>query len=509
MIIQNKLFKKILLCAIIAIVAVSCKKQLDTNLKNPNGVVITLLSGKDVFAQALASSVTDKIGANINPTPVDNYDYATQWMGYWARTTAFAASGVQGQMETFTLNHTFANGIWQSLYHNIYDYNFIIDHSSPNSILPGAAKVIRTMLFQDLVDQFGNIPYSEAAQPGVSITPKYDSATVIYKDLIVQLDSAIASINASQSTPDDAADVMFAGSKPLWLAFANTIKLRILLRQVPNVYQPNDPYITSELSNVSSNGGFLGAGQDALIQPGFTDLTSQTQSPFWGTYGFQPGSTSGYQGNNFFIANSLMVAFFDSTNDPRIGYFYAKNPNGSYGGNFFGNSVNTVVNISPIGTGILKSPSMPAILFSASQSLFMQAEAAQRGMITGDYAALFKQGVEESFRYLGVPDATTAADNFISSSTNAVVNIGSSTNVLKTILYQKWVAECELDGLEAYSDYRRTGFPVFTTPSFGAPGLPFPKRLLYPESEYTQNIANVNSQNQQTSDINTKIFWGL
>ena len=31
---------------------------------------------------------------------------------------------------------------------------------------------------------------------------------------------------------------------------------------------------------------------------------------------------------------------------------------------------------------------------------------------------------------------------------------------LQTILYQKWVAECELDGFEAYSDYRRTGFPV-------------------------------------------------
>jgi hypothetical protein len=159
MIIQNKLFKKILLCAIIAIVAASCKKQLDTNTKDPNGVGINTISGKDVFAQALVSTVADRIGVNINPTPVDNYDYATQWMGYWSRTTAFAASGIQSQMETFTLNHTFANGIWQSLYHNIYDYNFIIGHSSPNSILPGAAKTIRAMLFQDLVDQFGNVPY--------------------------------------------------------------------------------------------------------------------------------------------------------------------------------------------------------------------------------------------------------------------------------------------------------------------------------------------------------------
>ncbi|HLI93259.1 MAG TPA: SusD/RagB family nutrient-binding outer membrane lipoprotein, partial [Puia sp.] len=383
--------------------------------------------------------------------------------------------------------------------------NFVISNSSPHSILPGAARIMRAMLFQDLVDQFGNIPYTQAAQPALTITPKYDSATAIYRDLVVQIDSGIAAIQASQSTVDDASDIMFKGSKSLWLAFANTIKLRILLRQVPNGDQA---YVGSEINTILQQGsGFLGAGQDALVQPGYTDATSQSQNPFWADYGFLPNGGGPAQNNNFFVANSFMVNFLNSTADPRLGYFYGKNSLGGYGGNFFGSSLTVSGELSPIGPGILQSPSMPALLFSASQSFFMQAEAVQRGLMPGNYQDLFKAGVEESFRYLGVPNAQAAADQFISSSASQFVNIAASTNPLETILYQKWVAECELDGLEAYCDYRRTGFPVINQVSAAAPGQPMPQRILYPETEYTQNTVHVMTENQQPSDLYTKIFW--
>jgi hypothetical protein len=363
---------------------------------------------------------------------------------------------------------------------------------------------MRAMIFQDLVDEFGNIPYSQACQPSVTITPKYDSATSIYIDLITQLDSGITLVNASQSTPDDASDIMFSGSKTAWVAFANTIKLRILLRQVPN---GNQSYVATELNNiVQQGGGFLVASQDASINPGYQDA-SQKQSPFWADYGFLPDGGGPNQNNNFFIANTTMINFLDSTSDPRLAYFYKTNSVGTYGGNFFGSGTTQSTLLSSIGPGILQSASMPAVIFSASQSFFMQAEAVQRGLLSGNYQSLFRQGVEESFRYLGVTNAIQAADNFISGSANGMVNIGISSNPLQTILYQKWVAECEMDGYEAYSDYRRTGYPYFSVPSYGAPGLTFPQRLLYPESEYTQNTVNVNAQNQTSADLYTKIFW--
>jgi hypothetical protein len=503
MYLRYKSILSLVFCGLIVITG--CKKKLDTNLDDPNGKGINDLSGKDVFAQALLSAVTNKVGANIS-TAADNYDYAQQWLGYWARNTGWASSGSQQQMETFGLNNSFSDGIWQSLYHNIYDFNFVISNSAAGSILPGASRVMRSMIYQDLVDQFGNIPYSKAVQPALTLTPAYDSATAIYKDLILQLDTAITSIQASTATADDASDIMFKGNKTLWLKFANTIKLRILLRQVPHGDQA---YVTTEIGKIVQQGsGFLGAGQDALVNPGFTDAALK-QNPFWGVYGFQPGSTSGYQNNNFFTANNVMLNFLDSVGDIRKGYFFAKNSQGGIGGNYFGETLSGSAVTSAFGPGLLPSPSAPALLFSASQSFFMQAELVQRGLMTGSYATLYKEGVEESFRYLGVPNGVATADAYLAGSANGMVNIAVSTNPLQTILYQKWIAECGLDGLEAWSDWRRTGYPFIAVPSYGVPGQPTPERLLYPESEYTQNAANVSLQNQVPSSIYTPLFWAM
>jgi len=497
-IIENKRSLSLLFGAVL--ILASCSKKLNTNLTDPNGLAISSLTGKDVFAQALNETVTNKIGTNISSFPGDNYDYAQEWMGYWSRNSGYSASGVGAHIEVYALIYSDADGIWQSLYHNIYDYNFVIGHSLANSILPGAARVMRAMIFQDLTDQFGNIPYSRAAQATIT-TPVYDSAAAIYKDLVVQVDSAITEISASQSTADDASDIMFKGSKSLWLAFANTIKLRMLLRQVPNVYAANSSYISGELSNITAQGGFLGAGQDATINPGYVDA-SEEQNPFWGDYGYEPGSTSGYQNFNYFGANTVIVDSLQAVSDPRLGYFF----NVASGGVYVGNPLGTPnVGASQLGKGLLQSPSEPALLFSASQSFFMQAEAVQRGMMTGNVATLFRQGVEESFRYLGVANPQSTADAFIAGSTDPGVNLAVSGNWLSTILNQKWVAECGLDGLEAYADYRRTGYPVLY--SAGAAAVP-QQRLLYPETEYTLNSANVNAQNEATQTATAiPLFW--
>ena len=496
--------KQLLFICVAAMAVASCSKELNTNQTDPNGLPIAQLKGKDVFAQAMVTVAQDKLGFNISDA-TDNYDYATQWMGYFARTTSFAPSGSQEQMETFGLTNSFSDGNWASNYHNIYDFNFVIANSSAGSILPGASRVMRAMLFENLVDQFGNIPYSQACQPSSTITPAYDDAATIYKALVTQVDSAIAALTASQSTADDAADIMFKGNKTLWIEFANTLKLRLALRLVPNGDQTYAGSVINSI--VTQGGGFLGAGQDALIQPGFVDQNLK-QNPFWANYGFLPGTTTPTQNNNFFIANTFMLNFLTSTNDPRIGYFYTMNSVGGFGGNYFGSGLTSTPQLSSIGTGILQSASMPALLFSAAQSYFMQAEAVQRGLMTGNYQSLFQKGVEESFRYLGVTNATAAADAFVAGSSSPFVNIVTSATPLQTILYQKWVAECELDGFEAYCDYRRTGYPVIATVSYAVPGVPMPKRLLYPETEYTQNTANVDAQHQTAADLNTKIFWG-
>jgi hypothetical protein len=135
----------------------------------------------------------------------------------------------------------------------------------------------------------------------------------------------------------------------------------------------------------------------------------------------------------------------------------------------------------------------------------MQAEAVQRGMMSGNVSTLFQEGVEESFRYLGISGYQTAADGWISGSSDPGVNLAKSGNPLYTILNQKWVAECGLDGLEAFSDYRRTGLPAL----YPAAATLLPQqRLLYPETEYTLNSINVNAQNEASQSATAiRLFW--
>ncbi len=89
--------------------------------------------------------------------------------------------------------------------------------------------------FQLLVDCYGDIPYSEALGRSLEATPVYDDAQTIYEDLIVQLTDAIALIKNAAGCPDvqnlATDDGMFGGDMEEWIKFANTLKLRILVRQ--------------------------------------------------------------------------------------------------------------------------------------------------------------------------------------------------------------------------------------------------------------------------------------
>jgi hypothetical protein len=491
-----------------SLIAASCSKKLDTNLHNPNSVTTNAISGKDAFSSALinTSYITN---ATAIPAGAGISTLTNEWMGVWARTTSYSASGTQYQVEAFQLVNSYGDNFWGAMYHNMADYDFAASKSAKGSILPGASKVMQCLIFQDLVDIFGDVPYSQALIPTVT-QPKYDAAAAIYADLPLKLDSAMDLINASTATSDDASDVMFKGDKASWLAFANTIKLRILLRQVPNAATAAS--LQPELSKTSSY-GYLGAGQDATVNPGFADAVNQ-QSPFWSVFGFQAGSTNPYQNNTFYIANQYLVDYLNATGDPRLAFIYTASPSGGFAGNFLGDAstAKPVADLSTIGSGVLKSPTMPGVILLATESLFLQAEAAERGLITGaDYHGLFNQAVAESFRYLGVPNAAGAAANYVSSSTDARVNPASASDPIQTIIYQKYVALSEIDGLEQWSDWRRTGYPDRTNPSTNPAANPnkLPKRLLYPQTETSLNPNNYGAEHQQNSDIYTKIFWGL
>lgn len=474
----------------------SCKKS-DFDINSPNPNQPSSVSPNYVLSAALVSSANLVLGGNAN--------FANGWMGYWATYGEQSPSVL-----SYNITSDFYSGNWDGTYVALENYKFIEDQSAPpnKAYFRAIAKMMKAFHFQRLVDLYNNVPYSDALVSTNSF-PKFDSAETIYKGLVDQLDSAVNIITTADALTVDnpgSSDVMFQGNMDLWVKFAHTLKLKMLMHLTE---MPGSPaYISANLTGLTTS-DFFGEGEDAGINPGYSNSSQAQQSPQWQNIGYTTnGSPTG--GNQYTRANSYAVSFYNATNDMlRIQLFYAQNGSGIIRGRAFGSSdvgqSNSI--ISGIGSGILSSPTMNAVILPAFESLFIQAEAAQRGFIPGDPAALFKEAVTESFRLLGVADYQNAAQVFYSQPSDKV-NIDASSNKINTIILQKWAALNGIDPLESYSDWRRLGIPsdlpVSVYPGTTATHIPF--RLLYPTSEFHYNAANVNAQGN-INQFTSKIFW--
>jgi Starch-binding associating with outer membrane len=481
--------------SIIIFYSASCsKKDFDINSPNPNQP--SEITPDLILPAALTSSANLSLGGDAN--------FLNFWMGYWAP---------YGEQSPAVLSYNLTSDTyaanWDDTYVTLEDYKIIVDNSrsAEDAYFLAIAKIMEVYHYQRMVDLYNNIPYSDALESTHSF-PKYDSASAIYKDLVKQLDSAVLIINgadpATANNPESS-DVLFQGDMSMWIKFDHTLKLKILMRQTETPDGPS--YITSSLAGLNAD-DFLVAGEDAGVNPGYSNATTTQLNPLWRNVGYNTdGSPS--SGYTYIRANSYAVDFYLNTNDPRVGQFYAVNADGIYKGRAFGSSDvgQGGNNISGFGLGMLNSPAAPAFLLPAFESLFLQSEAAQRGYISGDPVALFQDAVTESFRVLGVPDYINAAQTYYSQSSD-LVNISVSSDKISTIISQKWAAMNTYDPLESYSDWRRLGvppdLPVSVYPGTTATHIPY--RLLYPSSEYHYNATNVSAEGK-IDQFKSKIFW--
>ena len=77
---------------------------------------------------------------------------------------------------------------------------------------------------------------------------------------------------------------------------------------------------------------------------------------------------------------------------------------------------------------------------------------------------------------------------------------------------QKWIALFG-EGIEAWTELRRTGFPIMPAPDpqakFQNDGV-MPTRLMYPSTEYSLNAAKVAQSvdlNDGPDDMKTRLWW--
>ncbi|WP_199141997.1 SusD/RagB family nutrient-binding outer membrane lipoprotein, partial [Pedobacter sp. ASV12] len=278
---MRKLFN-IFIVGTLVFAASSCKKYLDIN-ENPNSA--TTNTPSLVFPQALASTAGSIV----------TYNDAGAWMGG----NQANAGGVGGWGTVWSYNYTTAtnNGMWTGTYNNANDYQYIINNTSLTDAtvnFNAAARIMKSFLFIRLVDNYGSLPYSEALKGPANITPKYDKDSEIYKAIYDDLTAAIAGIDANVvgATPiavsgTNAVDILFKGDMSKWRAFANTLRLKILVKSKGTV---NDAWAAGK----TLTGAFL--TDDALVQPGYTATSGKANGIFI-NYAYSVTGTQGGLGN--------------------------------------------------------------------------------------------------------------------------------------------------------------------------------------------------------------------
>jgi len=358
-------------------------------------------------------------------------------------------------------------------------------------------KIMESYHFQILTDIYGDIPYSEAVLRGENPTPKYDDAKAVYAGIINELNAAMAMIDAADENDlvPGADDISFGGDMDMWKKFANTIKLRVLVRQ------EGDGALNSEFATLASV-GFIES--DVTVNPGYAQLDNQ-QSPFWNGYGFNSAGQV-INNNDATCATPYALDFLDSNNDNRIDFIYEEPATGHLGVVqgllLYDEPIADQFDpefVSNIGPGLLKSAEQDAVIFAAADSYFLQAEAIFKSYLTGSAKDAYESGIKASFDYLGAPGAAAYI-----AQVRPNVNWDASTNKMEAIITQKWVALNGIDAIQSWFDYTRTGYPSNLPVSLLASTPDRPVRLAYPSSEVTANSGNLPASSNVFTD---KIFW--
>jgi len=504
--------------------ASSCKKFTNIN-NNPNAA--TTSTAEAILPQAIVYTAANSNGYNT---------YGAELGGYAANAGGY---GGFGSSWTYDFGPNDYSGLWSSTYDALEDFQTVInitagdkDHSYYNAI----ARIMEAYNFELLVDTYNNVPYTDALKGTKGLTPKYDDAKTIYPALAVQLDSAITVIHAGDAdqnviTLNTGTDPMFGGDMTKWAQFAQTIKLRLIIRA--------SGAVTFSNTSFDSNIGFLTT--DAIVNPGYAKVNGQ-QNPAWNTW---VQSYAGANGNRAWMPNTYAFSFYDGDNllDNGRGYAiyfnFPNTPNNQLGvGTTAVPSAPATANAwysgstSSLGNsvGVMKGPNMGQPLMLAAESYFLQAEADVRGILGGTAKTDFLNGIEASFHYLYLlPDDATVASGWdpvadaaqyqLDNATSYLVNFDLATTQaqqLEAIITQKYIALNFINSQEGWNEYRRTGYPkcsqftVDPTKSFASTLSQssrtdrLPTRILYPASEYSYNAANVPSG---ISPYTSLIFW--
>lgn len=375
-------------------------------------------------------------------------------------------TGANNQFTPYS-TYNFATSDFDNMWTDSYQYNMgtlvTLKQQADQAKEPyyaGIARVLFAYQMSLTTDMWGDVPYSQAFNgKGGNLNPVFDKQADIYNSLQKVLDTAKLQLSGSGGAVIPGSDDnIYQGDVTKWLKAANVLKARLYLH-----LSKVDPANYQRALDAITSGGFASNADDLTFTFGATQTNA---SPNY-QLSTQRAGYMDYGGN--------LPALMSAKNDPRLpvyasGYDPAANT-GSLG-SFF----------SSIGS--------PVYLLTYSEQNFILSEAYLQ---TGNIAAAQKAytaAVSASLEKVGV----SARDEATYLAANGTL---PATGALAQIITQKYFA-LYLNP-EAYTDWRRTGYPVLKPNT----GSAIPRRFLYPLQELQYNGKNVPAG----TNLFTHVFW--
>lgn len=436
--------------------------------------------------------------------------------GFWAQYYTQSSGANQFRnIDSYTITTNDYNYAWTAMYDALNDIKAVqrkaLAEENWNYYL--IATTLYVQASQVMTDFYGDIPYTEACNPKI-LTPKFNTGQEVYQLMIKDLDEALSKdLKSSKGSVPGKDDFVFLGKMEKWKKFANTLKLKIYIRQ-------------SEKNKTVSDNGIAALLHDPNVS--FLD-TDAAESNFTGSPNYEnPLYEFNYKLNtrtNIRLSKTL-GQFLTNSADPRMNPFVYWNPastdpkayvfqdQGNYDANpSLGYTKGPIA--ASIPDVIYNGSQKPVYLMSYEESLFLQAEALER--INQSGKAKYDAAIVENFKKNGL-DASTA-NSFISGA-YAYPAAGTFEQKLEAIIVQKWVASFPENGFEAFFEKNRTDYPKTSpvpqnistyiggqfafsaSPDVVVPYGTFPKRIPYPLSERSYN-----ANTPELLSTTTKIWW--
>ncbi len=470
-----------------------CRKYLDVN-DNPN-------VARTVTPQLLLPSAEATIGSAMG---VDFQINGGIWAQFWTQATT---SSQYKTLEQYQPGANSYDRVWGLFYNQALTDLKSLDSialATNNKQYAAISRLLQAYSFQMITDAWGDVPFTEAikgSQDNGGITdPHFDPQEVVYNGIIGLIEQGTALIDPTDPSQPGADDLIFGGDMDLWKKFANTLKLRVYLR----LAYKNPAQAQAGIAALYASGeGFLEEGEDAQIN--YTS-TPGNQNPLY-------SEEVGLSRTQNLVASATVVDSMNANNDPRALVFFLKSGSSVVGlaqGNYNAPTNTPVSYPSPV-TGAratsAASAEAPVKLLTGYESLFLQSEAAARGWgDAGMDEELFYRGIFANFLSYGLVDNTdsSAYSDYVSGAYWGMYPTGGGTEEkVQHIITQKWFSMTGNQGFEAWTEWRRTGYPTFFTVSkTSIIGNIFPQRFLYPNTELTRNA---NFPGQKT--VKDKVWW--